>query len=107
MNGPLDAMKLTTLTQEEWNTLDRKVLAIICLTSTKSVAYNVAKEKTTKEMMVVLSSMYEKPSVNNKVHLMKKLFNLKMSESTHVPNHLNHRNTRAKVLEAKVLEAQG
>ena len=30
--------------------------------------------------MEALSGMYEKPSVNNKVHLMKKLFNLKMTE---------------------------
>ena len=35
-------------------------------------------------LMKILSSMYEKPLTNNKVHLMKKLFNLKMAEGTSV-----------------------
>ena len=37
--------------------------------------------------------MYEKPSANNKVHLMKKLFNLKMAENASVAQHLNDFNT--------------
>ena len=40
------------------------------------------KEKTTVDLMKALSSMYEKPLANNKVHLMKKLSNLKMVEGT-------------------------
>ena len=43
--------------------------------------------------MKILSSMYEKPLANNKVHLMKKLFNLKMVEGTSVAQHLNEFNT--------------
>ena len=43
--------------------------------------------------MKALSGMYEKPSANNKVHLMKKLFNLKMEENTSVAQHLNEFNT--------------
>nr|TKR83371.1 hypothetical protein D5086_0000268760 [Populus alba] len=43
--------------------------------------------------MEALSVMYEKPSVNNKVHLMKKFFNLKMKEGTSVTQHLNNFNT--------------
>ena len=38
--------------------------------------HNVVKEKTTVDLMKALSSMYEKPLANNKVYLMKKLFNL-------------------------------
>ena len=37
--------------------------------------------------------MYEKPSANNKVHLMKKLFNLKMAENASVAQHPNECNT--------------
>ena len=37
--------------------------------------------------------MYEKPLVNNKVHLMKKLFNLKMAENASIAQHLNKFNT--------------
>ena len=40
-----------------------------------------------------LSSMYEQPSVNNKVHLMNKLFNLKMAQNASVAQHLNEFNT--------------
>ena len=50
----------------------------------RSVAHNVEKEKTIADLMKALSSMYEKPSANNKVHLMKKLFILKMVEGTPV-----------------------
>ena len=37
--------------------------------------------------------MYGKPSANNKVHLMKKLFNLKMSENASVAQNLKKINT--------------
>ena len=43
--------------------------------------------------MKALSSMYEKPSTNNKVHLMKKLLNLKMAKNASVAQHLNEFNT--------------
>ncbi|KAJ0089976.1 hypothetical protein Patl1_13861 [Pistacia atlantica] len=69
--------------------LDRQVLGVIRLTLTK----NVAKETTTTGLMNILSDMYEKPSVNNKVHFMKKLFNLKMKEGASVTNHINDFNT--------------
>ena len=39
--------------------------------------------------MKALSGIYEKPLANNKVHLMKKLFNLKMAENASVTQHLN------------------
>ncbi|KAL6313095.1 hypothetical protein AAG906_021154 [Vitis piasezkii] len=51
------------------------------------------KEKTTADLMKALSGMYEKSSANNKVHLMKKLFNLKMTENASVAQHLNEFNT--------------
>ena len=43
--------------------------------------------------MNALSSMYEKPSANNKVYLMKKLYNLKQAKGTPVAQHLNKFNT--------------
>ena len=43
--------------------------------------------------MKALSGMFEKSSVNNKVHLMKKLFNLKMAKNASVAQHLNNFNT--------------
>ena len=55
--------------------------------------HNVVKEKTTVDLMKALSSIYEKPSANNKVYLIKKLFNLKKAKSTLVVQHLNEFNT--------------
>ena len=43
--------------------------------------------------MKALFGMYEKLSTNNKVYLMKKLFNLKMVENASVVQHLNEFNT--------------
>ena len=77
---------------EEWALLDKQVLRVIRFTLSKSVAHNVVKEKTTTNLMKALSSMYEKPSTNNKMHLMKKLFNLKMAENALVAQHLNEFN---------------
>ena len=90
---PLLGSKPDSMEEEEWSLLDRQVLGVIRLTLTRSVAHNVMKEKTTVDLMKTLSSMYEKPSANNKVHLMKKLFNLKMVEGTPVAQHLNEFNT--------------
>ena len=78
---------------EEWALLDRKILGVIKLTLSRSVEHNVVKEKTTVDLVKALSGMYEKPLVNNKVHLMKKLFNLKMAENVSVAQHLNEFNT--------------
>ena len=69
---------------EEWALLDRQILEVIRLTPSRSVAHNVVKEKTTTNLMKALSSMYKKLSANNKVHLMNKLFNLKMAENASV-----------------------
>jgi hypothetical protein len=66
---------------------------MIRLSLTTSVAFNISKENTTKEMMDALAKLYEKPSVSNKVFLMKQLFNMKMSEGGSVADHLNVFNT--------------
>jgi hypothetical protein len=46
-----------------------------------------------KELMDALDKLYEKPSVSNKVFLMKRLFNMNMSEGGSVADHLNEFNT--------------
>ena len=43
--------------------------------------------------MSALSKLYEKPSASNKVFLMKRLFNMKMSEGGSIADHLNEFNT--------------
>ena len=77
-------IKPEAMKAEEWALLDGQVQGVIKLTLSRSVAHNVVKEKTTADLMKALSSIYENPSANNKVHLMKKLFNLKMVENASV-----------------------
>jgi hypothetical protein len=45
-----------------------------------------------KELMDALAKLYEKPSASNKVFLIKRLFNMKMSEGGSVTDHLNEFN---------------
>ena len=90
---PLLGTKPEAMKAEEWALLDRQVLGVIRLTLSRSVAHNVVKKKAITDLMKALSGMYEKPSTNNKVHLMKKLFNLKMAENASVAQHLNEFNT--------------
>lgn len=75
--------------EAEWKKLDKKVLGTVRLTLTKNVQSSVTKETTTARLMTALSNMYEKPSVNNKVYLATKFFNLKVVKGTSVTTHLN------------------
>lgn len=43
--------------------------------------------------MKVLSNMYEKSSASNKAYLMKRLFNLRMTEGASAAQHINKLNT--------------
>ena len=90
---PLLGTKPEAMKAEEWALLNRQVLGVIRLTLFRSVAHNVVKEKITSDLMKALSGMYEKPFANNKVHLMKKLFNLKMAKNASVAQNLNEFNT--------------
>ena len=73
--------------------LNRQVHGVTRLTLSRFVAHNVVKEKTIADLMKALFGMYEKSSANNKVHLMKKLFNLNMAENASIAQHLNEFNT--------------
>ena len=87
------AKKSTSMTDTEWDILDRKALGTIWLCLAASVAFNISKEMTTEGLMSALAKLYEKPLASNKVFLMKHLFNMKMSEGGSVADHLNDFNT--------------
>ncbi|CAH9109835.1 unnamed protein product [Cuscuta epithymum] len=88
---PLDD-KPEDMKESDWKLLDRKAMSVVRLSLSRNIALHTVKAKTTKEMLQILSDMYEKPSAVNKVHLMRHLFNLKMSEGTCVVDHLNEFN---------------
>ena len=83
----------TGMTDEEWNLLDRKALGTVRLYLAASVAFKNSKETTTEGLIKALEKLYEKPSASNKVFLMKRLFNMKMSEGGSIADHLNDFNT--------------
>ncbi|KAK4484813.1 hypothetical protein RD792_007410 [Penstemon davidsonii] len=90
---PLQEEKPESMKDDEWKLHDRQALGVIRLTLSRNVAFNIAKEKTTAGLMKALSNMYEKPSASNKVHLMRRLFNLRMTEGASVAQHLNELST--------------
>ncbi|KAK3023738.1 hypothetical protein RJ639_044403 [Escallonia herrerae] len=73
----------------EWVILDRKTVATVRLSLTPQVAFNISKEKTTAAMMQALEKLYKIPSSSNKIFLMKRLFNMRMSENGFVVDYLN------------------
>ncbi|WVZ04864.1 hypothetical protein V8G54_018210 [Vigna mungo] len=89
---PLSGHQPENMKDEDWILLDRQALGVIQLTLSRNVAFNIAKENTTVGLMTTLSSMYEKSSTSNKVHLMRRLFNLRMSDGVMVAQHLNELN---------------
>ncbi|KAK2974678.1 hypothetical protein RJ640_026412 [Escallonia rubra] len=97
---PLVGEKPEAMNASEWAILDRKALATVRLSLTPQVAFNISKEKTTAAVMKALEKLYEKPSASNKVFLMKKLFNMRMSENGSVVDHLNDFNGVTNQLES-------
>nr|GEW43891.1 retrovirus-related Pol polyprotein from transposon TNT 1-94 [Tanacetum cinerariifolium] len=63
------------------------------LSLAKNVAYNVVCEKTTYGLIKALSNMYEKPSMSNKVFLIRQLVNTKMKEGASIADHVNEFNS--------------
>ena len=61
--------KLTTMTDEKWEILDRKALGTVRLCLAASVSLNISKETTTEGLLKASTKLYEKPSASNKVFL--------------------------------------
>ena len=78
-----------SMSNDEWDLLDKKALGSIRLCLAPLVAFNIIKEKTTEDLMKTLATLYEKPFASYKVFLMKRLFNIKMAEGGSITDHLN------------------
>ena len=52
--------KLTSMTDTEWDILDRKALGTIQLCLVTSVVFNISKETATEGLMSTLAKLYEK-----------------------------------------------
>ena len=92
LHEPLTGVKPESMTEEKWKLKDRQPLGLIQLTLSRNVEFSIVKEMTTSGLLKALSNMYEKPSAMNKVYLMRRLFNLQMSETGFVFYHINEFN---------------
>jgi hypothetical protein len=66
---------------------------MIWLSLSASMAFNISKGNIRNDLMDALDKPYEKPLASNKVFLMKRLFNMKISEGGSIADHLNEFNT--------------
>ena len=76
-----------SMSNEEWDLLDRKALGSIQLCLAPLVVFNITKAKTTKDLMKTLVTLHEEPFASKRVFLMKHLFNMKMVEGGFVADH--------------------
>jgi len=85
--------KMTSIKNKKCDLLDRKALGTIQLCLPVSMAFKISKEMTTEGLMTTLAKLYENSSASNKVFIMKRLFNMKISKGVSVVDHLNEFNT--------------
>lgn len=85
--------KPTTITDEKWKEIDGNAIANLHLALADGVLSSVAEKKTAKEIWDTLTRLYEAKSLHNKIFLKRRLYTLRMAESTSVTDHVNTLNT--------------
>ncbi|KAE8727661.1 hypothetical protein F3Y22_tig00005406pilonHSYRG00056 [Hibiscus syriacus] len=73
----------------KWNEMDGNTMANFHLTLADEVLSSIEENKTAKEIWDHLPKLYEATSLHNKIFLKRKLYTLRMPESTSVTEHLN------------------
>ncbi|KAE8707674.1 hypothetical protein F3Y22_tig00110377pilonHSYRG00029 [Hibiscus syriacus] len=77
----------------KWNEMDGNAMANFHLALADEVLSSIEEKKTAKEIWDHLIKLYEATSLHNKIFLKRKLYTLRMPESTSVTEHLNTLNT--------------
>ncbi|KAL5841892.1 hypothetical protein ACOSQ3_012495 [Xanthoceras sorbifolium] len=77
----------------KWNEMDGNAIANLHLALADGVLSSIEEKKTAKEIWDHLTKLYEAKSLHNKIFLKRKLYTLRMSESTSVTEHINTLNT--------------
>lgn len=73
--------------------MDDNAVANLHLAVADSVLSSIAEKKTAKEIWDTLIQLYEVKSLHNRIFLKRRLYTLRMSESTSMPDHINNLNT--------------
>ncbi|KAE8678869.1 hypothetical protein F3Y22_tig00111402pilonHSYRG00400 [Hibiscus syriacus] len=86
--------RLVDFTDEnKWIEMDGNAMANFHLALADEVLSSIEEKKTAKEIWDHLTKLYEVTSLHNKIFLKRKLYTLRMPESTSVTEHLNTLNT--------------
>ncbi|MCO5561238.1 hypothetical protein L7F22_014859 [Adiantum nelumboides] len=88
---------------DQWEELDARARATICLHLGESIFFTIMEKTTAFELWDSLCSAWDGKSASNKVFLMKKLMCLSMKEGSSVGSHLNEFNDLYLQLTSKVL----
>ena len=91
LHQPLGGTKAED-TDEHWKLLDRKAMSMVHLSLSRKIAQRTQNVKLMKEMLDIVSGIYEKSSTTNTVHLMRLPFNKQIGEDTNVGDHLDEFN---------------
>ncbi|MCO5584638.1 hypothetical protein L7F22_038569 [Adiantum nelumboides] len=101
--APLKEHKEGVYNDDQWEELDAKVRATICLHLGESIFFTIMDKTTTFKLRDSLCSAWDGKSASNKVFLMKKLMRLSMKEGSSVSFHLNEFNALYLQLTSKEL----
>ncbi|MCO5572567.1 hypothetical protein L7F22_026323 [Adiantum nelumboides] len=89
---PLKDRKEGAYNDDQWEELDARARATICLHLGESIFFTIMDKITAFELWDSLCSDWDGKSASNKVFLMKKLMRLSMKEGSSVSSHLNEFN---------------
>jgi len=81
------------ITDKKWKEIDNNAIENLHLALADAVLSSIAEKTTTKEIWDTLTSLYEVKSLHTRIFLKRKLYTLRMSESTSVTDHINNLNT--------------
>ncbi|KAH9705857.1 hypothetical protein KPL70_012031 [Citrus sinensis] len=77
------------ITDDKLNKVDGNAISDLHLALVDGVLSSVAEKNTAKEIWDTLTKLYEAKSLHNKIFLKRKLYTLRMTESTMVTDHIN------------------
>ncbi|KAH9667565.1 retrovirus-related pol polyprotein from transposon TNT 1-94-like protein [Citrus sinensis] len=77
------------ITDDKWNEVDGNAISDLHLALADGVLSSVAEKNTAKKIWDTLTKLYEAKSLHNKIFLKRKLYTLRMAESTMVTDHIN------------------
>ena len=96
--------KPTGIIDEKSKEMDDNAVAKLHLTLADSVLSSVAEKQMAKEIWDILVKLYEVKSLHNRIFLKRRLYTLRMSESTSVTDHINNLNTLFAQLRRQMLK---